>query len=79
MESIITQATIHLQAQDFSDDSVKKAVNFLLSKTKVVDMTHAERWSFDISKINKLILELQKSLKNKTITREGFNFLLDHR
>jgi hypothetical protein len=48
MQSTITQAIIDLQAQDFAADSVTKAVNFLLSKAKAVDITHADFWGFDI-------------------------------
>ena len=50
MQSIITQATIALQNNEFTGDSVTKAIDFLLSKAKAVDQTQAEGWGFDISK-----------------------------
>lgn len=63
MESIISQARIHLEAQDFSHNSVTKAVNFLLSDTKIGDKTHAEFWKFDISKLQGNGIQSEDALK----------------
>lgn len=46
---IITDAKVSLLAQDFSNPSITKAVNFLLSDTKIGTMTHAKFWNFDPS------------------------------
>jgi hypothetical protein len=46
---IITDAKVSLLAHDFSNPSITKAVNFLLSDTKIGTMTHAKFWNFDPS------------------------------
>lgn len=52
MYMIINDATIHLQLMDFSHESVTAAIDFLKQATKSnPDMTQAEFWKFDISKI----------------------------
>lgn len=51
VQSLITQAIVHIQAGDFSHESVTNAVDYWLSKTKAVNITYAEFWGFDISKL----------------------------
>jgi hypothetical protein len=51
VQFLIIQAIVHIQTGDFSHESVTNVVNYLLSKTKAVNITYAEFWGFDISKL----------------------------
>ena len=63
MEYLITDAVIHLQAQDFTHDAVTKAVRFLLSTTKSGDITHAQSWGFDTSLLGDNSIRSEDALK----------------
>jgi hypothetical protein len=62
IQSVISQAVIHIQMQDFSDPSVTKAVNYLLKKT-VLNQTFAEYWLFDTSLLEGNRIESEDGLK----------------
>jgi hypothetical protein len=51
VQFLIIQAIVHIQMGNFSHESVTNAVEYLLSKTKAVNITHAEFWGFDINKL----------------------------
>lgn len=81
LQSIISTAVVHVQAQDYGDISVTRAINLLLSKpTGAGTTTQAATWDFDLSLLERkgiaskdVLKELKKVETNMDINLENLN------